>query len=271
VTEFDKVIPPGGVGKVTASLDTSHYGGRIVKGVSVTTGDPGARPVVLQLKANVVSVYEIAPGGSPSIRTSVGEPGSAKLTLWASKGKLFDVLGVESDPRFAITVRPAPEGAPSHPRPSPRARRRQSVASGSSRYLLTITTKPDLPVGTATANVTLTTDLGKAERIPLQVFVLVSGRVRVLPDRLLARPVPFNPILHATISKRTGDGFRILGVKSSDPDFVATTSPITKGREYDLTVRYTGKPGRGPVNSQITVRTNEPGQNVIVIPLIGSM
>jgi len=55
VTEFDKVIPPGGVGKVTASLNTFPYKGPITKSVQVTTGDPGARPVVLLLKAEIVT------------------------------------------------------------------------------------------------------------------------------------------------------------------------------------------------------------------------
>jgi len=39
VTEFDKVIPTGGVEKVTASLDTTHYKGPISKGITVTTND----------------------------------------------------------------------------------------------------------------------------------------------------------------------------------------------------------------------------------------
>jgi len=38
VTEFDKVIPPGGVGKVTASLNTFPYKGPITQSVQVTPG-----------------------------------------------------------------------------------------------------------------------------------------------------------------------------------------------------------------------------------------
>jgi hypothetical protein len=37
VTEFDKVIHPGGVGKVTASVNSEHLKGQVSKSVTVTT------------------------------------------------------------------------------------------------------------------------------------------------------------------------------------------------------------------------------------------
>ena len=56
MTEFDKVIPPGGVGKVTASVDTSHYRGPIAKSIRVTT-NPASDPISLELKAEVVAHF----------------------------------------------------------------------------------------------------------------------------------------------------------------------------------------------------------------------
>ena len=50
-----------------------------------------------------------------------------------------------------------------------------------------------------------------------------------------------------------------------------TTTALEEGHEYDLAVMYTGKPGRGPVNSRLTLRTNEPRQGTIVIPLTGRL
>ena len=40
---------------------------------------------------------------------------------------------------------------------------------------------------------------------------------------------------------------------------------------YDLTIQYTGKPGRGRLNATITVKTNEPTQSSIVIPVAGKI
>jgi len=93
----------------------------------------------------------------------------------------------------------------------------------------------------------------------------------VTPLQLVVRPGADAPVLHVKISKARGAGLKILGVQSSDPEFVATTTAVARGREYDVAIRYTGKPGRGPVSSRITVKTNEPQQGAIVIPLTGQI
>src|SRR5256712_11081051 len=91
-------MPPGGVGKVTASLNTFPYKGPITKSVQVTTGDPGARPVVLLLKAEIVTVIDVAPSNSPVLRTIAGEPKPTDLTVSAGGGKAFDTLSVQAAP-----------------------------------------------------------------------------------------------------------------------------------------------------------------------------
>lgn len=269
MTEFDKVIPPGGVGKVTASLDTSHYKGPITKTVQVTTGDAAARPVVLVLKADIVTVIDVAPSNTPVLRTTVDEPKPTELTVSAGDGKPFDILAVTADPSLRVAVRPDPP-TPAARRPMQHAHGRP-LATGSSRYLVTITPTPKAPVGSSIANVTLSTNEPKAETVIIRAVLSVTGRVQVVPQRLEVQPGPETPVLHVKISKPRGGTLKILSVASSDPEFTATTSAIAKGREYDLAVRYTGKPGRGPLSSRITVTTDEPRQRTIIIPLIGRL
>jgi hypothetical protein len=266
VTEFDKVIPPGGVGKVTASFDTTHYSGGVSKSITVRTGDPARIAVVLQLRAQVVAPVAFAPSETPLIRMVAGEPKPTEITVSATDDRPFDVLAVQADPLLDVTVRPAGDAAPGQARPA-----QKPVATGSSRYLVSITPKPDTPVGEAIRNVTLTTNLPRAGTVLIRAVLVVAARVQVVPERLVVQPSAEPPVVHARIRKRTGDGLEILGVESSDPDFTAAVTPIDAGREYDLTVRYTGKPGRGPVSAQITAKTNEPRQPAIVIPLEGRL
>jgi len=266
VTEFDKVIPPGGVGKVTASLDTSHYKGVVTKTVQVTSKNPGTPPVVLQLKADVVTVIDLQPTETPVVRTKVGEQGTTEITASAADGNPFDVLAVKADPSVVVTVRPDPATHPHRKAKGPRG----AIASGSNRYRVTIAAKPDLPIGQSSANVTLTTNRAKAETVPIRALLVVSGRVEVAPPALLMQPGP-GPVVHARIRKPGGRPLQILDVASTDPQFTATSTPITPGHEYDIAVSYTGKPGRGFVNPRVTVKTNEPGQETIVIPVSGRM
>jgi hypothetical protein len=267
VTEFDKVIPPGGVGKITASLDTAHYKGVITKAVSVTTNDPATPQVVLQLKGDIVVAIDVKPNDTPVLRTTLGETKPTELTLSAVDGKAFDILTVEADPALAVKVRPAP-GSPPPPR-SKKAAKERPIAAGSSRYLVTLTPTSKAPVGQSRPNVKLGTNHPNAEVVPINAVLMVAGLVQVVPPVLGVRPGGDEIVVHATISKPNGGALKILGVTSSDPDFTATTKPVVPGRQYDLTLKYTGKPGRGAVNSAVTVKTNEPLQATIVIPVSG--
>jgi hypothetical protein len=267
VTEFDKVIPPGGVGKITASLETEHYHGPITKSVRVTTKEPTPQQVMLELKAEVIAPIDVTPSETPVLRATFGEPATADVTLSASDKKAFDVLEVKADPGLSVAIRPAPDA----PVVTPRARpgRKAPIATGSSRYVVTITSTKDAPVGNAIANVTLTTSVHKAATVSIRPFLIVAGRLQILPTRLAVQPSSATQPLRVSISKPGGAGLSILAVECGDSDFTVAATAVTEGRQYDLVVTYNGKPGRGPVNTNITVKTNEPGQETIVIPLGG--
>jgi len=268
VTEFDKVILPGGEGKVTASLDTSHYKGLITKSVQVSTPETRTHPLVLLLKAEIVTLIDVAPSDTPVVRTTVGETRATELTVSATDGQPFDILALKVDPSLVATVRPAPGMPVARHKVHGGAR---PVAAGSSRYLLVITPTKDAAVGQSVANVTLTTSRPNAETVSVRAILYVSGLVQVDPPRLVVQPGADGPVVHVKIRKPRGTRLRILGVESSDPEFTPSTTALAPGREYDLLVKYTGKPGRGRVSARITVKTNEPRQTAIIIPLTGSI
>jgi hypothetical protein len=267
VTEFDKVIPPGGVGKITASLDTAHYSGAIAKSVRVTTKEPTPQEVMLELKAVIVVPIDVLPTQSPVLRATFGESATVDLTLSATDGKPFDVLEIQADPALTVSIRPAPDAPVVVAKQKPAGK--PPVATGSSRYAMTIASKKDAAVGNTVTNVNLTTNVHKAATVAIRPFLIVAGHLQILPTRVYVQPAIATQPQRVNISKPGGTGLAILGVESADPDFAATVSPIVEGREYDVSVTYKGKPDRGPVNSSITVKTNEPGQESIVISLAG--
>jgi len=163
---------------------------------------------------------------------------------------------------------PAPATAPgAKPSPQPKPAK-GTVASGSNRYLLTIKTKPDVPLGRTFADVVLTTSDARMPRVPIQVILGIRGPVEVAPDR-----VSFSPgsaVEHVTVTRPDGAPLTIVGVESSDRDFKVTSTPVKAKHEYDVAIRYVGKPGR-EVKARVTVRTNEPRQRAIVIVLTGKV
>jgi hypothetical protein len=172
VTEFDKVIPPGGAGKVTASLDTTHYRGPIAKTVAVRATDGTGAVVQLQLKAQIVATIDVWPNDAPFIRAIAGESKPTEVTVASAGGEVFDVVAVESDSAVDVVVRAAPDGPQPRRAGKPPAK---VVAGGSDRYVVTIAAKPTLPVGRATPNVVLTTDHPKVKTIPLHPTVFVTA------------------------------------------------------------------------------------------------
>ena len=259
------------MGKVTASLDTSHYKGPLAKVVTVRTNEPGAAPVVLTLKADVTTLVDVTPTETPNIRMSVHEPKPMELAVAAADGQPFDVLAMDVDGKMDVSVAPAPGAALAKPKEKSRKPAgKPPVAAGATRYVVRLVPKADAPIGFSSATVNLKTTVKGAETVPIRVSVFVAGRVQVTPSYLGLHPSPEPPVLHLKV-RTTGDGLRILGVESTDPDFTAVAAEVQPGREYDVTIRYGGKLGRGRVAARIAVRTNEPGQESLVVPLEGQI
>lgn len=261
------------MGKVTASIDTTHFKGRISKGVAVTTNDSANGTFMLQLSAEVVPAFALAPTESPKLDGKAADLKPVELTLTSSDRKPFDILRVDADPKLAVSVKPTAGKAPRHGKNKGKRKRGDDapapVAEGSNSYAVTIAVKPDAPVGRAVAVAMLSTSHPRVQSVPIRVSLALLGALQVEPERLVVQPAQATTAQHVKIRKLEGQGLAIIGVESSDPDFTTMLATVVEGREYDLAVQYTGKPGRGVVSTHITVKTNEPTQGTIVIPVRG--
>jgi hypothetical protein len=61
VASFDRTIPPGGEGKITLTVDTKGYQGKIRKSARVYTNDPKTRETTLNLMAFVKEPVYLSP------------------------------------------------------------------------------------------------------------------------------------------------------------------------------------------------------------------
>jgi hypothetical protein len=99
----------------------------------------------------------------------------------------------------------------------------------------------------------------------------MAGPIVVAPARLFIGPATSGNAMHVRLTKTTGSPLEVREVASTDPGFRASVSTVSEGREYDVLVTNVGAPGRGHVNARIMVRTNVPGQDTIVIPVVGQL
>lgn len=209
----------------------------------MTTNDPERKLVNLTLAMEVVRAIEVTPADPVALSGVPGEIAPRELTLSAVDGKPFDITTIIADPRLDVSSRPS---------------------SPSARHQLTIKAKPDLQPVRTMATVAVKTSHPRAPQLPIRVTLTVLGPVEVQPERVLLRPSLAAP--HVKITRRDGRPLAILGVESSDPELKA--SARHDGAGHDLAIEYTGRPGR-PINARVSVKTDEPRQPTIVIPVMG--
>ena len=61
MASFDRIIPPGGEGKITLSVDTKRYNGNIRKTATVYTNDPEKAGLTLGIRAFVRAPISLKP------------------------------------------------------------------------------------------------------------------------------------------------------------------------------------------------------------------
>ena len=109
VPEFDKVIKPGGEGKVTLTVDTKNFTGPISKTALLMTDDPSMPQMTLFLSANVKPFVEALPNGFFRITALSGEAASSDVVLVSDEPE-FKPTKVETPNSFLkATLAPVPE------------------------------------------------------------------------------------------------------------------------------------------------------------------
>jgi len=255
VARYDKVILPGREGTIEAEMRTETFRGRVVKTVSVKSDDPAKQSVVLRLVANVVSVVQVLPSEMPTL--SLKESGTSEETL---EIRLQGAEPVE----ITRVVCGAPYVTP----------KTELVAdsAGDRRYRLTLTFQEATPTGRSVFPVTLFTS---SPREP-QAFITVicEKGILAMPTVLylgIITPTTSLPLSQTTILVKRHGTFRIRKIASNDPNLAVKQETIQDGAQYRLTVTYKGGWSVGPIQSRITVETDDPHQPQVVIPVNASV
>ncbi len=268
MTEFDKVIPPGQVGKVKAAIHTTTFKGPVSKSVTVTTNDPNKPTFSLQMKATVTVPIDVQPNENVAFN---GKPETflpQEVIVTSTNSEVFDILSMElSDATVTAKLEPAPETGK-----APKAKA-GTVASGVNRYKLTITPAKNMPVGRLNSTITLKTSHPKAPEQVIRIFGQVAGDVEVIPQyvTLSTGPgaEPEGRVQHVAIRKAAGGSLKVLGASADNPEIVPTLKTISEGKEYDLEIKYTGQPSTAPVTAKVTVRTDDPRQPTLDVQVWG--
>ena len=254
-TEYDRVIPAGGTGKVTAVLDTTRMRGRVEKSIDVLYDEAGGRILTLTLLAEPVRALVVLPNDQPTLRGPLGAMKPIVLTVKAPDDAPFAITAVETDTPVIARVEPL------DPTETP--------ARG---HRVTLSPKPDLAVGTQEGTITLVTTLPSASRFTMPFMVVVAGPLVTNPAHLRIRPDRGVLAMRVMAARDGHPPFALLRAEVSDPDFTAAYTRVDDAPAWDVTVRYTGKPTRhGGVNATVKLTTDVPNQPFVIVGLSGRL
>ena len=97
MTRFDRVIPPGGRGKITLSIDSRRVSGPFNKRSVVWSDDPQKPSVALYLKGTVEHLILLEPGGYLGLWGAIGKTPPAQLKILNNNPRPLKITGIDSD------------------------------------------------------------------------------------------------------------------------------------------------------------------------------
>jgi hypothetical protein len=244
VADYDKVIAPGGSGKLAVKVLISQRRGEVGKWVEVFSNSKENPRVLLRCAGRVWSYFDLFPGEVAQFRTPIGMPAEHEVTFRAADGTPFTVKKVESSADYLDTeVRPVGEGT----------------------YTLKIKVLPTAPMGPVNQSVRVHTTHPKKPVIEIQVRGHVEGPIEYpLVALFYGRNEP-GETNYATLKARSDIDFKILKVKPPE-GFEAKIVTLEPGRHYNLEV--TLKQSLPPPQERVmTIETDEPRQPTIPVYL----
>jgi hypothetical protein len=262
VVDYDKTIAPGQTGKVHAELDTVTFNGAISKSVTVYTNDPEHAQLDLTVWAKVEPFIKTKPGYARYI-TVQGEEKTGTITqnLWSPDGTPFDVVKVDSPfPYLTTSFR---EATPEE---------RVADVQGK-QWRVEMTLSNDAPVGALADHVQIVTTHPRQKMVPIPVSGFVRPVLAVTPPEGNLGSVKLDTARRVTFNVRnfSTKPIKITSAEGGLPGAKTEIESVQDGKEYQVRVILAPDMAKGPFSGKLTLRTDNPKNPVIEVPLNGTV
>ncbi len=258
VANFDKLVQPGGTGKIEAEVDTTAFSGPIAKSVLVFSNDPASPQVNLVIKAEVRSFVEVLPRNLIRLNVLQGEPATEKVVLSAADAGEFKVTEVDTaGGPYEVKFRELPE------------KERVPERKGS-QWEVAVTVPASAPEGLLNHKLTVKTTSPKAPEVALQISGVVRPIVQVIPGEINFgtvagdAPVGRNVIL---INNRQGAQLELTKLEIDNAQFTYEVIPLQAGQRYQIAVTMQAGTPKGVQKATLKITTSDPARKLIEVPI----
>jgi hypothetical protein len=269
VADFDKVIKPGGTGKVTAHVDTASFTGPIAKTVSLETNDPSTPTSQLTIHAIVKPYVEAFPAGFVRFNMLQGEVNTQSVTLYSDEDEPFEIKEVQVPGDWVKVNTKKIENE---------AERANVGKKGQNQYKLDIVVGgPDAKIGPMADKVRIVTNSKHQPEYSISITGVIRPTYRVEPSALNFGEIsPSDPaatrsvLLHSNDLK-TPEQFVVTKVESNIPSITTAFKPLSQKGDYEVTLQVAKTAKPGDIDGWVKIYTSDKVNPVVTLPVKGTI
>jgi hypothetical protein len=260
VAKFDKVIPPGGEGKIELVLDGERVNGEFSKTAVVKTNDPEHPELTITIAGKEIPFLNVVPEGTIYLHGRYDEAVEKSVTL-TSNEKDFDlkITGVTSNIDDKIEYKVSP-------------------GAKKGEFVLNVKKKADVLPSSAYGTVTVKTNSEKSPETILQVHVMTKGSISVTPQTLNYGVVEFGakgakgePVTKTVMILKTDGTFELKDVVIDNKNFTAKIEPVEPGKQYKVDVTFV-PPAKTSAShrevGELVIGTSDPREPSVKVHLV---
>lgn len=263
VASFDARIPPGGVGKIHAEIDTVDFAGPIAKTITVLSNDPVQPRVTLTIKAKVEPQIVANPGYARFVFVQNQAATTVKQWLWTDNFPDLKILAVKSPYKFidaTFRLATAEERRPEIPTPS--------------QWIVETTIHSDAEIGALRDFLVVETNHPKQKELRLAITGFVRPLLSVTPQVADFADLDLTAAsqdLSLVLVNFGETPIEISGVTASVPGVESKVKVIEAGRRWEIKLTLTGKMPKGRTDATVTIETTSTALPRLEVPLRGTV
>jgi hypothetical protein len=254
-------IEAGGSAILRSRIDTTELVGDVHKKLVLFTNDPERPSLVIPLKVRVVPSFRfLTPGGPVAVLKDGENRKVVYLTL--PEGSSLQPEGAQFDGfPGEVTMEPW-AGFIADPEMGEASKKR-------SGYKMTIDFQEPFPTGRAEGTLVVRTTDPNRPRLRFPLYAQ-KGIVAMPEELYLGQLSKQGKKTSFLVSRPGGAAYTITSITSNVPNLQFSHQPVKRGEDYKVTVVYDGK-SIVDINGQIVVKTTDPKQPEIRLPVRGSV
>lgn len=253
------LVEPGQTVPVLVTVDTTDFPNGIDKKIYVLAADPDLAGRFIPVRFDVEPRFRFLHDIPASTLIVDPERGArASIFLAVNPDRPLEVLEVQTTGVPALVEFAEWSGSLPDPERGEPARERRG-------YRIDVALGGSLPVGRSP--LTLQVITGDEQFRLLTFTIWVQSGITALPAQLYLGEVGSEPARGWVFVSRPGRPFRILGVEADSPHLRASVEETDEPWEFKVIVEYDGRAEFGNFRAKLRIRTDDPDQSVIEVPV----